>query len=135
MDNDEIMKSISRGYFGYEETDKSQTFIKDGVTFIQDQLYESSIPTRCTIFATSEKKYNVVIIDACFNKDDDNVICPVADFRVDYAADLLSQLVDHGGTIIVNLLSKENPVKDEDDVSVVFFVLLFLDSEPLQVAL
>nr|CDJ81925.1 Dere\GG21245-PA [Haemonchus contortus] len=87
---------IAKKWFALEMDDNHRVDIRDGEMFIREAVHK-------------ERRYDVVLVDACDAPGDKKFVCPSAAFRSTAAQRLLSELVKPRGTVIVDLLPFDDP--------------------------
>ncbi|KHJ87848.1 hypothetical protein OESDEN_12370 [Oesophagostomum dentatum] len=102
VDIDPVMKKIAEKWFGFKESPLHRIIIDDGVRYIHDA-------------ARRGEKYDVIIIDVCYN-----VILPlmgpISEFLEDDLIASLRKITADTGAVIVNTVTSKNTRKAADKV-------------------
>ncbi|PAV64770.1 hypothetical protein WR25_26258 [Diploscapter pachys] len=90
---DGIYGEIAKKWFGYLDHPKLKLVIDDGVNFIKKERENGN-------------KYDTIILDACNENKNLNIICPCKAFMVESAIEDLSHILTDNGILSVNVFTK-----------------------------
>ncbi|VDN91423.1 unnamed protein product [Brugia pahangi] len=106
------MYEIAKKYFGLIEDNYQRVIIEDGIQYLQR--------------ISSEPKYDVIFIDACYDKIIADVICPVETFMLKQNLKIVKKALTKNGIIVLSILTF-----DEKELRKIKFKLNFRNFQVL----
>ncbi|PAV81940.1 hypothetical protein WR25_26867 [Diploscapter pachys] len=97
------MKRIAMDYFAYEETPFQRYIIADGLDYVSQAHKNGS-------------KYDVILIDVCYNDESEHIVCPTAGFLEPSFIGMLKDILSSNGTLIVNLIYSDANGTENDKI-------------------
>ncbi|KAE9546994.1 hypothetical protein FO519_009794 [Halicephalobus sp. NKZ332] len=83
---DPTMKYIAIKWFTTKEDDKHKIIVADGVNFVKE----------------NDKKFDLILLDACYNDQTSSLSCPVAPFLDPSVIKAISDSLNPNGTLAIN---------------------------------
>ncbi|VBB29966.1 unnamed protein product, partial [Acanthocheilonema viteae] len=87
------MYEIAKKYFGLIEDNNQRIIIEDGLEYLQENANQS--------------KFDVIFIDACYDRIVDEVICPVEAFMLKKNLKIIKETLSENGIVILSVLTFE----------------------------
>ncbi|EJW87684.1 hypothetical protein WUBG_01407 [Wuchereria bancrofti] len=85
------MYEIAKKYFGLIEDNYQRVIIEDGIQYLQR--------------ISNEPKYDVIFIDACYDRIIADVICPVETFMLEQNLKIVKKALTKNGIIVLSVLT------------------------------
>lgn len=85
------MYEIAKKYFGLIEDNYQRVIIEDGIQYLQR--------------ISSEPKYDVIFIDACYDRIIADVICPVETFMLKQNLKIVKKALTKNGIVVLSILT------------------------------
>uniref|UniRef100_A0A1I8F0K7 Methyltransferase domain-containing protein n=1 Tax=Wuchereria bancrofti TaxID=6293 RepID=A0A1I8F0K7_WUCBA len=85
------MYEIAKKYFGLIEDNYQRVIIEDGIQYLQR--------------ISNEPKYDVIFIDACYDRIIADVICPVETFMLEQNLKIVKKALTKNGIIVLSVLA------------------------------
>ncbi|EFO15867.2 hypothetical protein LOAG_12643 [Loa loa] len=88
------MYEIAKKYFGLIEDNYQRVIIEDGLRYLQKT-------------SSSQSKFNVIFIDACYDRIVDEVMCPVEAFMLKQNLHIVKKALTKNGIVVLSVLTFE----------------------------
>ncbi|CAG9529563.1 unnamed protein product [Cercopithifilaria johnstoni] len=87
------MYEIAKKYFGLIEDDYQRIIIEDGLKYLEK--------------TASQLKFDVIFIDACYDRIVSEVICPVEAFALEENLEIIKEALTENGIVVLSVLTFE----------------------------
>uniref|UniRef100_A0A914EMD6 Spermine synthase n=1 Tax=Acrobeloides nanus TaxID=290746 RepID=A0A914EMD6_9BILA len=100
---DSIMVDVAEKWFGLKKSNRHKILVEDGVKFFKDREQNA-------------EKYDAIFVDACQTDHDDELHCPIYEFRIEDMAYHVHRSLAENGTLAINVLSLNNTISAYDKI-------------------